>query len=120
MYDRPPMVVIIALSFPSGAYATAPILAAPGAGLAYRIVGVHVIAWEGIAAGTAIDGLVRSTSGAPVGWVMVNATSPTDSLPIPGPGIQLPVNDGLEINAAANVATNVIRLSVSYYIDAVS
>lgn len=102
--------------------ATATILAAPGAGFRYRIVGG--LLWINRTATGLVDVLFEDIAGVDIIWeargMSVAGGMSNFPLIIPEPGQQLPDNTGLRIRALSSAATGNAGITVYYFIDTVS
>lgn len=118
-YSRPPLVVQgFTIPHIDGTINTV-ILAAPGAGFAYRIVAIAV-GINRTSAGALVEETYSSIgSAAPVwrtGALGLTGTSHVEKL-VPGPGIQLPENEGLNLASQSSAAAGVTIYTVNYFID---
>ncbi len=118
-YSFPPLVVNVTVNTNAVANTntTHTLLAAPGAGKAYRIVGYRV---AGVPAGT---GNVRSElQGAGVTGSIAHMQYPpggSDDWHAPDPGVQLAANEALQEIDSSNVVSQNLRMIVYYYLDTV-
>jgi hypothetical protein len=121
MYDRPPNVVFVSITTAGAPNTNAvhAVLSAPGVGFRLRIVAVNWSAVWNVAAGTAIHGRFQDTTAVNF-WTISSLGTKTHTLIMPEPGTVLVANRGLQINSLATVASQVVDVSVWYYIDVVA
>lgn len=119
MYSRPPNVDLVAFNTNAAANTdtTTTILAAPGAGLRYRIAFIDVFYNQ------SVTGVTRHQfSAGPWGCSIGAPGQGGDSRHknFPEPGITLAANTALTDTHASSVATQGMRVVVGYYIDRIS
>lgn len=116
MYRAFPLVIATAPVLPAGARVDT-VLAAPGVGLLYRIVGWQIgmnRATTGIADFVLQDGAPNSIAaamGLSIGGL------PSFAPPIPEPGLPCGVNQPLQISLSSSAAAGNYRCTVYYFID---
>lgn len=100
---------------------TTVVLAAPGAGLAYRIMVWAAGMPRNAGAGAAVDFQLRDSTGL-VMWQMNGcsiAGVPNFHIEFPSPGIRFATNVGVSCSAISTVAGGVATYDLAYYIDTV-
>lgn len=114
MYNRPPNYA--SGIFPSSATGTnTQVIAAPGANLAIRLVGLHA---SGLTGTTAADARFQSPNGSTILFRAIGGlVGSGDS--IPEPGILLPINTGLFVTCFSPAGGNV-AIEVYYFIDRIT
>jgi hypothetical protein len=119
VYAKPPLLLYAQKT--TNAAANTPtngnLLAAPGGGFAYRVVGLHLAPQYSNAGAGQVQ--VRRGGAADL-WVLswVGAAAPPD-VSIPEPGYQLPENEPLAFLDVAAVVNQVYNLTVLYFLDPV-
>lgn len=121
MYALPPieLTVVVQTNAVGGTNQVNALIAAPGAGLAVRLVGYQVsreftgtgalqaILQDGVSGGEILRHVWEAGRLQAQGW------------PIPEPGVSLPVNHGLSLSNIAGVASQFIVVTMLYFVDAV-
>lgn len=121
MYQYPPLSITVnSAALIVGTIGPINVLAAPGAGLAYRVVGANATLANGVAAATLIHGLMQDTTAL---WQIRFGFGGGGSLRtydanIPGPGLQTASNTAITYSIASTAAGSFIFLTLFYYIDA--
>lgn len=122
MYSRPPFVAAGGIALIVGV-ATVAFLAAPGAGLRYRLVGLHIGISRTVGAAV-VDATVQDAgSGLPIarapGAMQLTGTSGY-YIPIPEPGVTIDPNAAMSASFASTVAAGSGIILAYYYIDRIS
>lgn len=120
-YESPPLFASLHIAATTGGPANNTLLAAPGAGTAYRIVGLWASTERGNTAGVVIELAFEDTVGGTDLWhvaLCASAGLGADHIVLPGPGILLGANDLLNVTSTATAITQGCDVGVYYYIDA--
>lgn len=124
MYARQPILTTIA-AFATNAVANTnsvhTILAAPGAGVAYRVVGANVLLPQNEPAANVFRLSLRDERGSYLWtWILSTPNRGSDGFWLPEPGVQHPVNNPLRVDSWCTVVTRTFQIVVYYFRDDVT
>lgn len=119
MYTLPPLTVRINTGAHIVGTLTTVILAAPGAGLAYRVREVSIWVARSTAAAIVDQFLRSTTTNYPIETFagLQVAGSPGFAIDYAYPGTQIPSNEGISLDSISTAATGLTTCLVKYYID---
>jgi hypothetical protein len=119
MYNSPPSVADLTVNTNAAPNTTntVTVIPAAGAGFAIRVAGIRI---AGLPNGTGkLRGQFIDSLGGTIAHLQFQPGS-SDECMFPEPGVQISNNGALQVLESSDVATQNLRMSVYYYVDAVA